>query len=801
MMSTTQNQPVLQGQMPVMSHVSQGFNTGMQNAQGGTLQTFGTGVKGAGVGALKVTRFGAISSFMNMVTYITTLATLFKSLFYLFIVAAIGYVVYLLVTVMYPRPFLLGHSEPFDEFMIEYMEDVFRILKAPAQPKSSYPGQLADVMSKVDAAIEGFKVGMFKANANTVPSTLKRFTKSDIPEVYIMFIFYEALQELNGNSDYNVSNPDNELALMTKMFPKPLVQKYFEKGSTTYIKSKDSSEFKNLFAMLKSFDELRNSLKDFRKAFNDLSKNLFAQVEVNNVVNNHSRGYERALQFANLDMLLNKYFDEDMENIIRGYNLRKSGGIGNMTIIRIYINDFKIYVFKEVIPKTWKDYLKDVELVALSMGDWLASDTVSNYIAKLPFKIAGMEGFTADSSTNNKNNKEQFSDHVNIDDEKRNVIDLLIERAMYALPGDRAEHFVGFIKAIANVFKGLGKVIMAMISVITDPMSFFKLILGLIIGLSISIVYTILLTIAYFVFWLPAAIFVSFFKILKTIYWVFLFVAYAIFYFILSILDMLTGGLILSMLRCENLPTAWFRNPGFARSNKYQRGFFCNYPCASRYYPDGWYCKRMSKYEPSHCPQAILYEFYREYVKHRSNTQNTNAQNTSPNAPTAIMRNSMLENDLNIYDFKADVAFLMKSKGEKKDILDEVYNIRAEYVERCKESIGTQKPLLKEICSYFIAQQEAKILAANGDTTKIDYSPLDEKQYESLKKLCRLTNCGGEKAPFYCNPISAAPPKKIQQRTRRDVITDFLKSILVFALLIVFVGTLYKVISKVPEEK
>ena len=164
------------------------------------------------------------------------------------------------------------------------------------------------------------------------------------------------------------------------------------------------------------------------------------------------------------------------------------------------------------------------------------------------------------------------------------------------------------------------------------------------------------------------------------------------------IIDFATGGLIMSTLRCENLPNMWHERNGFAHDSTYKLKFFCTRPCTSRYIPAGLMCKRLKNYEPSKCPHANIYNMYLKRFKQKKPI---------------------------FYDYKPNMKYFTSSDFEKVNIIQDSYENKIAFKKKCFEKMEEYDYVSKHICN-------------NIDTLFDDAEP-DVKG--KVVKLCKLAYC------------------------------------------------------------
>lgn len=527
------------------------------------------------------------------------------------------------------------------------------------------------------------------------------------PDPYFIFAFYKDLTKI---ADCNCSY--NRLSLMTIFvnYENPKISKYFEKGSSQTI---DTKKIQNLVKAFNAFVVLQNAVKNavqpYIKTSNYESDLGIAQYKI---------------ELFTLNLLINDYLND----IKKSYNLRKSGGIANFTIYEIYMEDYIQYVFVETIPNVWKTFLADLKDDAVQFSNWFTGRDAQRWVMKVPLKIAGLEKFEENE--------------------------------------DAVEHF-GFpnpfapLIAIGNVFKALFSVAKALAKIVSNPLNFLKVLIGLVLGFFILAIYTLLCVVVFLIAYPIAFLFIVPYKIYITVYWTCLFLCMAIVFTVLWVLDFATGGLIMRMIRCENLPDAWYNQPGFAKGNKYQRTFFCQTPCAKRYSPSGGMCSKMKSSEPSFCPQQTLYQTYR-------------------NQTFALQQNPLT------YGYKPGMKYYGMSKDDRKDVWDNLYTGYNDFSKQCNKGMQQYDHISKAVCNYYMLDEE--------------YQKTSPSNFEKIKNVCKNAYCdmfveeGSSPTMPYC---ANDPEQKLNEeiataRQAFDPITAILLLCLIMVLSIIIFNIIYK---------
>ena len=464
-------------------------------------------------------------------------------------------------------------------------------------------------------------------------------------------------------------------------------------------------------------------------------------------------------------LLLISYLPE----IFKAYDFRKSGGPGNTKMFKLLMRDYVDYVWYDILPSIWKNFVQDYKDFAKRLLDWFTGPTVRTYMQNLPLTISGVkkEKFT----------QEEFQD-----------------LPPHAKPGDTIETF-GFLKPLIQLpkfFMLLVDVAKALATAVTNPLKAFRILLGLIIGTIIYIGYSII-SMFTAVFMVPAFIYILLYKIYQSAWWVLMFIIIALIYIVLWLLDYATGGAILPLFRCENLPTMWFTQPGYWFGNKYIKGIFCSSPCSKRFLPSSpgtTWCDRKDNQQPAFCPQQLIYQYY-------------NALLTESPPVTETIRSNP------IYAFKPDHAYHVKSEVEQKAIVDAFTVNKFKYLEKCYAGSKNYKSV-NSILPYDNFNNREKFRPAQEVYNTFSLSVCnrlpefenkygkDSKYVKILQQLCRETYCRynydkdfKEGTYTFCEDKDNAVPDDSNYTVDPDESSTLIK----FAVLLVFLTITISVIS------
>jgi hypothetical protein len=635
-----------------------------------------------------------IKSSLSLPSLLNDTVKFLRNIIVLVLFVIVFYICYVIYKYGYPRWWHLGHSEPFENYMESYMHDLIgtmrkvggysSTIKAAAAPKDDEKdididaevAKASNAIKEIDDVYAKLQVAL---NKDEEPEKLdaKKVKKTYIPDFYLVFMFFD---DLTGS----VIDKDN-LMYMNKFFPHAHVAGYYKEGGKTQLLP----------------DKLAK-LKDLADAFNKGRKAIAESA--NNLKLKHTKTekeMEMIIEIFKLDMLMNLYVDGTVtnkgvhfrDNITRSYDLRKTGGLGNTIILRIYLWEYLEYIYHPtfgVIPEKWKLFWEDVNGKALAWYTSFGSDSTQAYVSSIPLKLAGMETFA-------------------------DVPDVI-------------EHF-GFLKPIIQTFIGLYKLVTGVVKVIKSPLGFFKAVIGLIIGVLLSVGYVILLAFGLVLFYPVAAAVVFLVKLYTTWVWIVLSVIMALVYGLLWLLDTLFDGAISNVLRCENLPNAWHTRPSFAKSNIFERSILCCRPCTSRYNPFGAMCAKKDSDEPSYCPQQLLYEVY--------------------NGNTAVLSAGKY-----VYEHTPSIKYYNMTKDERHAVWSETFDKKKAYLETCERGFGKYDHIPRAVCNMYsnqvlsdLSSIEKKQRANVMDMCEQTYCTRFIDQKNELPSWCAINAPTQEEAP------------------------------------------------------
>jgi len=602
------------------------------------------------------------------------------SLLVLVLLAFIFYFIYLMIVYYYPRPYFIGHSEPLEQFIKGYIPELLITMK---QLKEINPGVLGNAL-ELKSTYKGLKgKPLFPIEAND---------PTDPNEAPFLYLYFALGSDYNNKSVVGISGklvPGCELAdkLTEETFFDPV-----------------PSEFKkDIEAIDQAIDKIKDKVKNTWKS-KDFNK----------------------LHEMNLAILIDK--KRYIQTINNMYDFRKSGGLGNITLLRITMMDYIKYVWlppKGVVPHVWMSFVTDLQDKVGGFRDWLRSPKVSSFFMKLPATIGGVETFQENRKTPNRVSEK--------------IEEFIFLGPQHTKPGDTIEEF-GFLKgllgipksmiAMVEIFKSIGDffqtimaVAMALVNAITNPIAVLRMIIGMVVGVLFLILYFVILAIDV-VLYIPGAIVIAAIDVWKTIWAIFLFILIASFYLVIWVLDMVTGGLFLKIMRCENLPNKWYLQPGYFFDNKFVRGFMCNFTCSSRFIPsdDGSWCERLKRGRPSYCPQQIIYNAARSII--------TGATNP-------VINGNSSDNKL-LYKFVIPSSYYGMDEVSKKTKIVEYLKDKNEYIKKCFKFNSEFASIAIASCNYFNSLKSAD---RSIDPAKYKIYEDNKELVEKALKICVACHC------------------------------------------------------------
>ena len=322
----------------------------------------------------------------------------------------------------------------------------------------------------------------------------------------------------------------------------------------------------------------------------------------------------------------------------------------------LYYLPFMRNVFTVRIPSTWMNWDDDfVRNMNFLHGLWAS---MGDYVTTFPLMIANqmrpsMEGFRV-----------QVREGFGLGD-------------LFSLVG-AIGNLMGNIGTIVNTFAGI------IMSFVRNP--FMALIQFLVLTLSVMI--TIPLVILYFICdvlmlgWAFSAVYgailATWWCVAYTLFLIITVILVAIPYFFLWLLDIMTGGMVSRLMRCENSPNGWYADPGFVEHNEYSSApMSCWGPCAQRYKQTygGTCCGARSGFMPDFCPQQQIYRIYEK-----------GAIPSSDPGPVAFV------------NYTPQPGFNAMTMLQKKGSIETAYMEKIGWYQTCYDGMNKQDYLTRHIC-------------------------------------------------------------------------------------------------------
>lgn len=631
------------------------------------------------------------------------LINFFILVFILALVLIISYIIYKLYH-SYPRPLLLGHSHDLEN---EMQQNVGLIVRHLYRLKAYF--EVEDRGSELAVIINNiFSLGIVPEEDSI------EFTPDIAPYIYFNFMFKRALSGDEEGENWNRWKL-MELNLIKRLSGLETLdidgkEENIYTESETEVRPFIASHIRNKVRALMRLENYFGALDCAYKSMGyDVKKRRcdkqFKWCKLKNEYANPLIDPQAEMARLHLSLLIYRY----SPNVERMYDFRKSGGLGNFIVYNIFMADYIQFIFKEQIPSIWNNFIERVKVTGGMYARVVGSETVANYMARLPMTLAGVERFEDAKSLNTFPSipSEDVESYQKIDEDEKVT-----------------EHFIGglvnLIKGLMQLIPNILKLVMALLTAITNPIQIIRIILSIVIGLIIYILYVVLVVISP-LFYIPAFIYVLSFSLIATIAWLALFIAIAIIFFILWILDYATNGLIFMWMRCENPSDAWHRQPNYAFGNIYQRYFVCNYPCGARYTPKGWFCERTSRFHPTFCPQQLIMN---AYVHHELGGRG---------------EHSSLESAPLFYDFTADLDYISGDDEYKKNILSSFYRMQKQFSRTCDENLAENSFITGYFCNHL------DLIMADKDISEAEMEKLRTTCYKCfckhyyLKAGCRMS--------------------------------------------------------------
>jgi hypothetical protein len=235
-----------------------------------------------------------------------------------------------------------------------------------------------------------------------------------------------------------------------------------------------------------------------------------------------------------------------------------------------------------------------------------------------------------------------------------------------------------------------------------------------------------------------------------------IFCVVAFVFIMLAVVNGFSGGSLTKLALCQTSPFAWYTVPNYQDGNKFDRGLFCNRPCAVGYSPDeltGSICNRIPLAQPSFCPQA------------------------------EVMRILLKKNwtgERHIYaNYVMTPSYLLKLPKEKEEEYIKHFDQMQLFFNKCNRRLGTFNNIALDICSSLDAIKELKMNFLSDDAI------------QKLKEVCKQGFCNSRSRHVFCSSFSDSKAESNGSGLLKAVIF-MLVAIVLFVFLVVMT---YKFVS------
>lgn len=229
---------------------------------------------------------------------------------------------------------------------------------------------------------------------------------------------------------------------------------------------------------------------------------------------------------------------------------------------------------------------------------------------------------------------------------------------------------------------------------------------------------------------------------------------------LLAAVDTMTGGMLKSLVLCQNIPSKWYEIPNYHFRNYYSRGLFCSKPCASRYTPDptGTSCVRIPKQQPSYCPQAQFMRYYTGFS-------------------TISKDKKYMYDD---YRVKGNLKYLSKLPHQRESILLDDFLNKQKYLDACNNT--TNKFGMSNYSNMM------KVLCTNLDVIDrmTDLGSFDSKVINRLRQVCNQGFCDSSKTYPFCSVKTGTITTDITDLVKK--IISAIIGIIVFLIMIMYIN-------------
>lgn len=635
----------------------------------------------------------------------------------------------------YIRPFWISHSENLSNFT-ETLGSV-----------------IENNLSKANKLIQSGKLNNISSNKSLVDTVIQLNLLVEKGLFYDVLVFYWQFYEFHDTYDKNASWFHKrflykEADLILKLSPKSITDIFF-----------DNDEF-NEVKFIAYKQATLTLLKTFEENIRVLSGEL-QQQQLNRTitVSNEQQEFELIIHSLYNDLVSYK------DAIVRMYATRKTYGFTlQFNIFRLYLPELTNVVFKEKIPAIWKwtKFQGDMgSIVKTIEGSFNTFRRNAKYFPDCLSRDANCDklfGYKklADPLTMlrlTSNDDEYIVNGYQKKEVREHFVALVVLAVATFLP---ITNIGDFITGIVDTIKGFFTLISEIANAITNPIKVMRLVLGFIIGtflyLSVLIISTIIGIFSYPI----AGIIIFVLYVTFTVAWFAIYLVIFVLFVILWLLDMLSGGYVIHLLRCENLPNSWIFRNGFMYENIFKRMFFCYSPCASGYTVAGSFCKRLPNYEPLFCPQQIVAQAYETQHLQSLNTQN--------------------EINGSLFRLKVPLGFWSLDTEEKKEWLLTYKQSKTTFTNSCGSHFKKHDHFVRSICEH------ANVLNIDPETKDL------------LTLFCNEIYCSKPNKPYFCKENTQIINDPII--VKKDLLTRSSTLMMILCLLITCIVAVYFVIMQ-----
>lgn len=500
-----------------------------------------------------------------------------------------------------------------------------------------------------------------------------------------------------------------------------------------------------------------NAFKAYAKARLNPIRQL--ALACNGIVNDHmarfASMYETDPVFDLSVQACNTFLNEYRAQLTFMYDTRKTYGFTlQFNIFRLYLSEqFDTIVNKKIIRDTWGTFWDDVSTTMNDISSWYLG--LKDQVMGLPKCMAGFgcDGMDDPNEPKARETVESFVD----------LIKPLIEIVKF---------FIEVLKMIPQIFI----LIINILKLISEPEKMLVAIIGLIIGLIIVIIYTVLASLVSLIALIGAFLYVSTIAIAMTAVWLLIFAVIFVVFVVLWVLDLITGGSVMTWLRCENLPDATIYQPGYIRGNMFSRTLLCTRPCRAKFNPSGLLCNKCN--EPVHSPHQYIIQWSKGLI----------SENIKP-----------LPDDY-IHAYKSGIFTATKSdKKKRREILDYYKNKKQFLAASFKQTPDDEKHTARSVCANL------DTLIANSANSKQMMKDLDK-----MKGLCAQIHCqfkesndrfgvavrsSGER-DLFCDKLAIVPDEQEMDRAEgMDIVTRT-----IYAFAVATCATIFVIVCLQPTD-